>query len=73
MTSTTTARWVVNTLKEAVVNVSVFSSHSMSSAALSKASDKGLNLAEISKAGGWSKHLQCFTRRTQMKTLLRRY
>ena len=52
--STTVARWVVNVLKEAAVNVSAFSAHSTRSAASSKASDKGLNLAEISKAAGWS-------------------
>ena len=54
MTSTTIARWVVNVLKEADVNVSVFSARSTRSAVSSKASDKGLNLAEISKAAGWS-------------------
>ena len=54
LTATTIARWVVNVLKEADVNVSVFSAHSTRSAASSKASDKGLNLAEISKAAGWS-------------------
>ena len=53
-TSTTIARWVVNVLKEPGVNVSVFSARSTRSVALSKASDKGLNLAEISKAAGWS-------------------
>ena len=45
---------MVNVLKEAGVNVSVFSAHSTRSAASSKASDKGLNLAEISKVAGWS-------------------
>ena len=45
---------MVNVLKEAVVNVSVFSAHSTRLAASSKASDKSLNLAEISKAAGWS-------------------
>ena len=54
MTSTTIARWVVNVLNEADVNVSVFSARSTRSAVSSKASDKGLNLAEISKAAGWS-------------------
>ena len=54
MTSTTIARWVVNVLNEADVNVSVFSARSARSAVSSKASDKGLNLAEISKAAGWS-------------------
>ena len=54
LTSTTIARWVVNVLKEAGLNVSVFSAHSTRSAAPSKASDKGLNLAEISKTVGWS-------------------
>ena len=54
MNSTTVARWVVNVLKEAAVNVSAFSAHSTRSAASSKANDKGLNLAEISKAAGWS-------------------
>ena len=54
MTSTTIARWVVNVLNEADVNVSVFSARSTRSAVSSKASDKGLNLAEISKGAGWS-------------------
>ena len=54
VTSTTIAIWVVNVLKEAGVNVSVFSAHSTRSTASSKASDKGLNLAEISKAAGLS-------------------
>ena len=35
VTSTTIARWVVNVLKEAGVNVSVFSAHSTTSAASS--------------------------------------
>ena len=62
VTSTTIARWVINVLKEAGVNVSVFSAHSTRSAASSKASDKGLNLVEISNAAGWSNEkLQCFT------------
>ena len=52
--STTIARWVVSVLKEAGVNVSACSAYSTRSAASSKASDKGLNLAEISKAAGWS-------------------
>ena len=51
-TSAIIARWVVNVLNEAGVNVSVFSAHSTRSAASSKASDKGFNLAEISKAAG---------------------
>ena len=55
MKSTTIIRWVVNVLKEAGVDVSVFSAHSTRSAAWSKASDKVLKLAEISKAAGWSK------------------
>ena len=54
MTSTTITMWVVNILKEAGINVSAFSACSMRSAASSKASDKGLNLLEISKAAGWS-------------------
>ena len=54
MTSTTIAKWEVNVLKEAGVNVSVFNAYSTRSAASSKANDKGLNLAEISKAAGWS-------------------
>ena len=45
---------MVNVLKEAGVNVSVFGAHSTRSATLSKASGKGLNLTEISKAVGWS-------------------
>ena len=45
---------MVNVLKEEGVNVSVFNAHSTRSAASSKASDKGLNMAEISRAAGWS-------------------
>ena len=45
---------MVNVLKEAGANVSVFSAHSTRSPASSKASDNSLNLAEISKAAGWS-------------------
>ena len=52
VTSTTISRWVLNVLKEAGVNVSVFSAHPTRSAASSKASGKGLNLTEISKAAG---------------------
>ena len=40
--STTIARWVVNILKQAGVNVSAFSAHSTRSPASSKASKKGL-------------------------------
>ena len=53
MTSATIARWVVNVLKEAGVNLSVFIAHSTRSAVSFKASDKGLHLGEISKAAGW--------------------
>ena len=58
MTSTTIARWVVNVLKEAGVNVSIFSACSRRSAASSKPRDKGFKLAEISKAAGWSNAFQ---------------
>ena len=50
MTSTAIARWVVNVFKKADVNVSDFSVHSTKSTTSSKASEKGLNLAEISRA-----------------------
>ena len=66
VTSTTIAKWVVNVLKKAGVNVSVFSAHSTRSTASSKASDEGLNLAEILKAAGWSnaKKFAMFYKRT---------
>ena len=54
MTSATIARWVVNVLKEAGANLSVFIAHSTRSAVSFKASDKGLHLGKISKAAGWS-------------------
>ena len=44
VTSNTIARLVLN-----IINVSVFSAHSTRSAVSLKASDKGLNLTEISK------------------------
>ena len=50
VTPTTIARWVINVLKEAGLNVSVFSAHSTRSEASLKASGKGLNLAEIKKS-----------------------
>ena len=73
--STTIATCVVNVLNEAGVNAFVFSAHSTRSAASSKASDKGLNLAEISKqlVCPMPKHLQCVTRRALVKTLSRQY
>ena len=57
---------VVNVPKEASVNVSFFSAYSTKSAVSSKASDKSLNLAEISKAAGWSnaKTLAMFYKKT---------
>ena len=81
MTSTTIARRVVNVLKQAGINVSVFSAHSTRSAASLKASDKGLDLPEISNyiipypitSGLMPKHLQCFARRLLVKNLGRRY
>ena len=54
MTSTTIERWLVDVLKKAGANVSVFSAHSTRSVASSKATDKRLNLTEMSKAAGWS-------------------
>ena len=59
---------LVNVSKEASVNVSFFNAHSTKSAASSKASDKGLNLAETSKAAGWS-NAGCSTRKLLVKTL----
>ena len=49
--------------------MSVFSAHSTRSADSSKASDKGLNLAQISKAADWSnaKTFALFTRRPLVK------
>ena len=64
---------------EAAVDVSVFSAHSMRSAASSKASDKGLNLGEISKAAGWpnTKTFAMFYKKTISENLgrvmLRKY
>ena len=55
------ARLVLN-----IINVSVFSAHSTRSAVSLKASDKGLNLTEISKTAGWSnaKTLAMFYKKT---------
>lgn len=54
VTSGTIAKWVVDVLEKAGINISVFSAHSTRSAASSKACQKGLNLTEISKAAGWT-------------------
>ena len=66
MTSTAIVRCVVNVLKEAGVNLPVFSAHSARSAASSKTSDKDFDLAETSKAPGWSnvKTFEMFYKKT---------
>ena len=62
---------MVNVLKGAHVNVCVFSAHSTRSAASSKTSGKGLNLADLSKAAGWpnAKSFAMFYKKTTSKNV----
>ena len=50
----TIARWCKNILKKSGINIEAYSSHSTRSASTSKAKERGLTMAEINKAAGWS-------------------
>ena len=51
--SATLARYVKETLGEAGIDITVFTTHSTRSASTSKANNMGLSLKDISKAAGW--------------------
>ena len=51
--SATLARYVKDTLGEAGIDITVFTTHSTRSASTSKANNMGLSLKDISKAAGW--------------------
>ena len=51
--SATLARYVKDTLGEAGIDITVFTTHSTRSASTSKANNLGLSLKDISKAAGW--------------------
>ena len=53
VSSSTTARWVKETLKSAGVDTKLFSTHSTRSSSTSAAKRKGLALRDIRKAAGW--------------------
>ena len=54
VSNTTIGKWCKSVLRDAGIDVAVFSSHSGRSAATSYASHTSLTLQEILKAGGWS-------------------
>ena len=54
VSSRTLARWCETTLLMAGINCSVFSAHSTRSASTSMALLKGMSLADINKAAGWT-------------------
>ncbi len=54
VTVSTISWWVKETLKLAGINTEIFSSHSTTSAAVSKAKSLGLSMSDINRAAGWS-------------------
>ena len=54
VSSRTLARWCENILLMAGINCSVFSAHATRSASTSMAKSKGMSLADINKAAGWT-------------------
>ena len=52
--SATLARWCKSLLQEAGIDCKIFSGHSTRSAATSMAHRKGLTLADINRAAGWT-------------------
>ena len=49
----TVRRWMTDTLKEAGIDIHVYTAHSTRSASTSKASIKGASITEICRAAGW--------------------
>jgi len=54
VTSRTLAKWCETTLLMAGINCSIFSAHATRSASTSMAQSKGMSLADINKAAGWT-------------------
>ena len=61
VSNTTIGKWCKSVLRDAGIDVAVFSSHSGRSAAISYASHTSLTLPEILKASGWS-NVQTFAK-----------
>ena len=53
VSAATVARWVKTVMKEAGVDITIFSAHSARAAVTSKTKAKGVSLLEIQKAAGW--------------------
>lgn len=52
--SSTIAKWILNVLGKAGIDISLFKTHSVRGASTTKAHMKGLSLHDIGKAAGWS-------------------
>ena len=54
VTSSTIARWLKETMKDAGIDISIFKSHSVCGAACSKAAGAGVTTKQILEAADWS-------------------
>ena len=54
VTSSTIARWLKETMKDAGIDISIFKSHSVRGAVCSKAAGAGVTIKQILEAAGWS-------------------
>ena len=54
VTSSTIARWLKETMKDAGIDISIFKSHSVRGAACSKAAGAGVTTKQILEAADWS-------------------
>ena len=52
--TTTVGRWCIETVKDAGIDITVFTSHSTRSSLTSHARIKGLSLSMINKSAGWT-------------------
>ena len=54
MTSSSVARWLKETMKDAGIDVNIFKSHSVRGASCSKAAGAGVTTRQILEAADWS-------------------
>ncbi|XP_047992316.1 uncharacterized protein LOC125231019 isoform X1 [Leguminivora glycinivorella] len=58
----TISRWIKNVLKEAGIDVNIFTAHSTRHASTSAASRSGISIDIIQKTAGWSENSICFAK-----------
>lgn len=58
----TISRWIKNVLREAGIDVTIFTAHSTRHASTSAASRSGISIDIIQKSAGWSQNSLCFAK-----------